>query len=272
MDRARNALLALGAAATLLLGTPWAIGGARAELWSGFYTPSQPRITQDPSAQYQLGHDAVCLAAILEAQTRYDIPDNLLLSIGIQEAGKQGDRGLTVWPWSVNAEGTGAFFPNRDSMLRWVRSQMEAGVESIDVGCMQINQKWHGQAFRSLEQAVDPKANVDYAARYLRELYQREGDWWSAAGRYHSSSEKPKAAYLKKLARNQKIANANLDQLLALIVDQTSLAPIELAQSAPPGRRGHFWGTDRSGASSARVSIYSQAPLQPIIPDYQELN
>ncbi len=261
----------MGAAAILALATSLG-SGVQAELWAGFYKPSKPAITQDTAGQYRLGHDAVCLAAILEAQTRYGIPDNLLLSIGIQEAGKLGKRGLTVWPWSVNAEGTGAFFPNRDSMLHWVRNQMAVGVESIDVGCMQINQKWHGQAFQSLEHAVDPKTNVDYAARYLSDLYRSEGDWWSAAGRYHSSSEKPKAAYLDKLARNQKIANTNLEQLLKLIVDQTSLAPIELAGVAPQNTSSQFWGTEKSNSTSRTFTIYSQTPMQPIIPDYKELN
>ncbi|WP_372884226.1 lytic transglycosylase domain-containing protein [Shimia sp.] len=271
MGRRRTPLLAALAGLALAVTAP-AGGGARAELWAGFYKPRQPVVSQDQAAAYQLGHDAVCLAAILEAQTRYDIPDNLLLSIGIQEAGKRGQRGLTVWPWAANAEGSGAFFPDRDSLLRWVRNQMAMGVESIDVGCMQVNQKWHGKAFASLEQAVDPRSNVDYAARYLRDLFRSEGDWWRAAGRYHSASERYKTVYLDKLARNQKIANANIDQFLALIVDQTSLAPIELAGVAPPQSPAQFWGKDSSGSGRGGFTIYSHSPMQPIIPDFEERN
>jgi len=271
MGRVYKAIVALGGHGALVLAV--SLGTAvQAELFSGFYKSTQPAITQDQANQYQLGHDAVCLAAILEAQTRYGIPDNLLLSIGIQEAGKLGNRGLTVWPWSVNAEGTGAFFPTRESMLRWVRNQMNLGVESIDVGCMQINQKWHGHACQSLEQATDPRVNVDYAARYLSDLFRSEGDWWSAAGRYHSSNEKFKSSYLEKLERNQKIANTNIEQLVNLIVEQTSLAPIELSQAVPKKMPSQFWGTDKSDTTPGTFTIYSHTPMQPIIPNYKELN
>jgi soluble lytic murein transglycosylase-like protein len=43
---------------------------------------------------------------------------------------------------------------------------------------------FHGRHFRSIEAMFDE--NVDYAARFLRELRAREGSWTLAAARYHA--------------------------------------------------------------------------------------
>ena len=248
-------------------------GSASADLWSGFYrsTTPAPPVSNVPPKAIELSDDAVCIAAILEAQSRYGIPDNILLSIGIQEAGRNVKRGLSIWPWSANAEGTGAFFPNRDALLKWVRHQNDQGVRSIDVGCMQINQKWHGSAFQSLEQAVDPQANVDYAARYLSDLYRSEGSWWKAAGRYHSATEKYKTIYLKKLARNQQIATRNLDAFLELVVTQEQSPPASVAKPTPLPAQKAIWGNLNDKSQTHAFTIYSQHPMQPIVPDFKEM-
>ena len=62
------------------------------------------------------------------------------------------------------------------------------GVRSIDVGCGQINLMHHPDAFPSLEVAFDPQANAAYAAKFLKELFARTGDWNKAAGMYHSAT------------------------------------------------------------------------------------
>ncbi len=51
---------------------------------------------------------------------------------------------------------------------------------------MQINHHFHWSQFRSLEAMFDPHENVDYAARFLKELRAREGSWTLAAARYHA--------------------------------------------------------------------------------------
>lgn len=154
--------------------------------------------------------DGICLAEILAAQQRYAIPGNLLLAIGLQEAGFNRRSGLTVWPWSVNAAGEGRLFRSQAEALSWVRQRQAQGVTSIDIGCMQINQKWHPDAFPSLEAGFDPALNVDYAARFLRSLYDQTGDWMLAAGSYHSFNPEPRRVYLASLKRNLDVANARL--------------------------------------------------------------
>ena len=42
---------------------------------------------------------------------------------------------------------------------------------------------------RSVEQMFEPAANVDYAARFLKELKAREGSWTMAVARYHAGPD-----------------------------------------------------------------------------------
>ena len=56
----------------------------------------------------------------------------------------------------------------------------------IDVGCMQINHHYHSAHFASLAAMFDPALNIDYAARFLRELRQREQTWTMAVARYNA--------------------------------------------------------------------------------------
>ncbi len=74
------------------------------------------------------------------------------------------------------------------------------GVQSIDVGCMQVNLLYHPSAFATLDQAFDPAPNASYAARFLRSLYARLGDWPEAAAAYHSFTPGPNAQYARLIA------------------------------------------------------------------------
>lgn len=234
----------------------------------------------------------VCIAAILAAEARYGIPDNLLLALGLQEAGYSGPQGLTVWPWSVNAAGEGRRFANRHQAEAFVIQKQAQGVASIDVGCLQINLRWHPDAFATLSQGFEPVRNVGYAARYLLELYQESGDWWVAAGRYHSRSEGPQATYLASLTRNLGVAQARLPQFAALAEtvefgiggfgDGAGPHGLPVAsggylRAAAPRREptpyrseGAIWGAAIAGAEGDRRSLYSALDLEPILPNFQE--
>jgi hypothetical protein len=88
----------------------------------------------------------------------------------------------------VNAEGQGRFYDTKAEAVAAVRALQANGVRSIDVGCGQINLMHHPDAFPSLEEAFDPDSNAAYAARFLKELFARTGDWNKATGMYHSAT------------------------------------------------------------------------------------
>lgn len=254
--------------------TAWT-GTARAEgnaSWAGFYSlKAENGIASNIPVPRSSG---VCLEEILEAQDRYNIPDNILLAIGIQEAGRRVNGKLTIWPWTANARGKGVFFDNKEALEDWVRQTQSAGTQSVDVGCMQVNQKWHARHFASLEEATDPKANVDYAARFLLSLYGESRDWWQAAGRYHSSTEAYKSIYLDKLVQNQKLANGDISNFTKPGL-RRSAAPTQGTKN-PWYSPAISWTADMTGAHTDGVhrvlSIYSTSPLQALLPNYVEAN
>jgi hypothetical protein len=134
----------------------------------------------------------MCRPALIAAEARHGIPAGLLQAIGLVESGRRdaatGRR--EPWPWTINAEGESHFFETKQQAIGWVRQAQARGMQSIDVGCAQVNLMHHPTAFASLEQAFEPASNADYAARFLRELRDTTGggNWMTAAGHYHSQT------------------------------------------------------------------------------------
>lgn len=94
-------------------------------------------------------------------------------------------------------EGKGVWFDTEDQARAYVFRHFKRGARSFDVGCFQINYKWHGTAFKSIDEMFDPLANARYAARFLAKLYQETGNWSDAAGSYHSRTPKYANKYKK---------------------------------------------------------------------------
>ena len=59
-----------------------------------------------------------------------------------------------------------------------------AGVDNVDIGCMQVNWHWHGDAFASPAAALSPALNARYAALLLRAYRAQSGTWAGAVGLY----------------------------------------------------------------------------------------
>ena len=132
----------------------------------------------------------LCRAAIARAETERGIPPRLLLAIGQVESGRRDPAtgSKQPWPWTVNAEGRGSFYPDKAAAIAAVQALQARGVRSIDVGCLQVNLRHHPAAFAGLEEAFDPLANARYAAGFLTELQARRGDWMRAVAHYHSQT------------------------------------------------------------------------------------
>lgn len=258
----------------------WACAFATAQAgWGGFYTTTQPTVSKQP--ELALPIQSICVREILQAQVRYNIPSNILLGIGLQEAGTRVNKQLTVWPWAINAEGKGRLHNTKASAMTWVAQQLNNGMRSIDIGCMQVNLRWHPNAFSSLAAGFDPKINVDYAARLLRKHYKVTGNWRIAAGRYHSKTSEKQQIYLKSLTQNMRVANAQINQFRVLAglkspaVKITKQPQMPLAEQVPdkPEKRSYWTAAlSMQGKSGDRYrSIYSQAELQPILPKFNHI-
>ncbi len=161
------------------------------------------------AAQAQTAHalpgprqTALCGAAIQRAEQAYRTPPGLLVTIGKVESGRRdADGALEPWPWTINADGQGYFFPSKAEAVDWARRGLTGGVQYMDVGCMQVDLQMHPGAFRSLDEAFDPDANADYAARFLSALRDGAGgNWYTAIGLYHSHTPELAAYYRTAVA------------------------------------------------------------------------
>ena len=123
-----------------------------------------------------------CEAEILRAAERYGVPPGILYAVGLTETGNKG----SLHPNALNIEGRAVFARSRQQALAEFETARRNGVKLIDLGCMQINHHYHANRFANVGQMLDPRRNVDYAARFLIELKQRHGSWSMAVARYHA--------------------------------------------------------------------------------------
>jgi hypothetical protein len=143
----------------------------------------------------------LCRSAVAAAERASGIPVHLLAAISRVESGRRDPASGTVhpWPWTVNAEGEGHYYETKAEAVAAVRAMQARGIQSIDVGCGQINLMHHPNAFPSLDLAFDPQANAAYAARFLKELFAQTGDWNRATAMYHSSTPELGAEYQQQV-------------------------------------------------------------------------
>ncbi len=138
---------------------------------------------------------ALCDRAARRAAQAEGVPLDVLRAIARVETGHTLDGQLQPWPWTVNREGQGYWFASEVEAKSYVFDIFKSGVRSFDVGCFQINYRWHGKAFRSIDAMFDPDENAAYAARFLAQLYAELGTWPAAAGAYHSRTQHHATAY-----------------------------------------------------------------------------
>ncbi len=152
---------------------------------------------------WEVQQSAQCSSAIHEAEQRHQLPSGLLTSIARVESGRPvtAMNDVRPWPWTIDADGDGLFLDSKAAAVAWVEQQTSHH-RYIDVGCLQVDLTLHPHAFASIEEAFDPVANADYAARYLFALYRDEAgrDWDVAVGLYHSHTANLAADYRDRIA------------------------------------------------------------------------
>ncbi|GEM_PF-322518 len=141
-----------------------------------------------------------CERQMALAAARHGVPLGMLYAIGLTETGRRH----TLHPWALNIEGRTVYARSRRHALALYHQARRRGHRLIDLGCMQINVHYHGRQFRSVAEMLDPARNVDYAARFLKRLYRREGTWTMAAARYHAGPDNDAAQkrYVCTVIRN----------------------------------------------------------------------
>lgn len=177
---------------------------------------------------------SICDRAATEAAAATGVPISVLKAISLTETGRNRGGTMRPWPWTVNMEGKGMWFDGQDAALAYVYEHFKRGARSFDVGCFQINYKWHHEHFASIEEMFDPLTNALYAARFLLSLHAESGDWEVAAGAFHSRTPEYANRYKARFAayRAEYAAEDNLPLRTGLPV-----VPVAPAVGASQQRR-----------------------------------
>lgn len=141
--------------------------------------------TSSAAAQKLPQIDKLCEREMISASHKHNVPLGMLYAVGLTETG----RGDSLRPYALNVDGKAVYELTKPAAIRAFSLATRKGAKFIDVGCMQINHRYHGKNFKSVEQMLDPAVNVEYAARFLAELKGREGSWTKAVARYHAGPD-----------------------------------------------------------------------------------
>ena len=134
---------------------------------------------------------ATCAEAARSAEQRNGLPSGLLTAIGAVESGG--------WAWSVNGNdgSSGHRFATAEDALRYTEALLDSGLRTIDLGCFQVDLRYHPDAFQRWQDAFDGDANADAAAGILNRLHAQTGDWPRAVALYHSADVQRGQSYLQ---------------------------------------------------------------------------
>lgn len=144
-----------------------------------------------------------CERAAIAIEQTQKLPRALLFSVATAESGRyERESGKArAWPWTINAEGQSYYFDTKKEAVAATRQLLNSGVRSIDVGCMQVNLRYHPDAFANLNEAFDPLTNAAYAASFLKRLHKQTGSWPKAVAQYHSESPSRNEPYFARVIR-----------------------------------------------------------------------
>ena len=156
-----------------------------------------------------LAGESPCEDLAEAAARQQGIPQGLMSAIARTESGRStGAGGVQAWPWTLNQGGQGSFHDSRAAALDHLERLLAQGVVNVDVGCMQINYRWHHGAFPSVAAMLDPQQNTRYAAQFLRALHERYGSWETATAAYHSLDAERGQRYLVRVTGQREQAPA----------------------------------------------------------------
>ena len=163
---------------------------------------------------------ALCRNAAIKSADRHGVPREVMLAITLVETRTNRGGRSGPWPWTVNVAGKGDWFDSRAAALIHAQRALARGEKSFDVGCFQLNYKWHGQHFASIDEMFEPAPSGDYAARFLKSLHGETGDWIKAAGFYHSRTARHAKRYRGLVARAVKSMGGKVPETVALAPEQ----------------------------------------------------
>ena len=68
-------------------------------------------------------------------------------------------------------------------------SQVIRREQSVGIGLMQVNWRWHRQRFATIDDSMVTIKNLRGGAAILYQQFEHTNDWWEAVGRYHDPGQ-----------------------------------------------------------------------------------
>ncbi|MGI9498966.1 MAG: lytic transglycosylase domain-containing protein [Geminicoccaceae bacterium] len=125
-----------------------------------------------------------------------DLDPLMLYAVALTESGRQDDTAiLRPWPWALNIEGRPVFAESQADAASILEAHKH---DSVDVGLLQINIRWHGHRVESVHELLEARTNLDVGAAILQEaLATAPNDLTAGVGRYHSARPERARAYAR---------------------------------------------------------------------------
>lgn len=202
--------------------------------------------------------EAECLYWAEIAASEANVPPALMKAITTVESGRGSNGRLTPWPWTLNFQGKGVWLATRDEAQDHIASVVDYGSRNIDIGCFQLNLRWHGQHFASASDMLEPSTNARYAAAFLRSLYREFGSWDAAAKAFHSRTPEYAEKYgerLEPILRQYGGSFKSKGSQPRTLARQKAMVPAKEAPSSP--------GTQRAIASLVPANFQNPARSLP---------
>lgn len=155
-------------------------------IWVVFLTVSAPKL-----------HANQCMKAINLIKDQAYVSKFLLLKIAKVESGIGHQK--TPWPWAIQVQGKSYYFKKQLAATLYIKQLLLLGIENFDVGCFQINWRWHKDKVKTPQELLNPNKNTLIAAQFLNDLKAQHQSWVKAVAYYHSSNPQKGAAYAKSV-------------------------------------------------------------------------
>ncbi|MDR1476288.1 MAG: transglycosylase SLT domain-containing protein [Holosporales bacterium] len=134
------------------------------------------------------------VSAIIESEEKKNgIPKGLLKAIADVESGCN--------PYYVNIRKRSLRFKSKDESMKFINDMLKKKRFNLSIGCLQLHYKSHKNHFSSVESMLSPKENIAYAAKIIKNLYLKYGNWKEATKRYHASNPKYNSSYYRKVVK-----------------------------------------------------------------------
>jgi len=125
-----------------------------------------------------------------KAGQQWNLDPLLLYAVSLVESAMNGREGVTPSPLALRTRYIPHFPTSLEEAKELLPDLLTKHGNSIDIGLMQVNWRWHRDKVSDITDLLDPTTNVMVGAQILRySIDSKPGDYELGIGTYHSPTE-----------------------------------------------------------------------------------